>query len=198
MADAIVIGGGVMGLAAARELRRRGHSVTLLERGQPGRAASWASAGIVGATLRDESDPSYHLRQLSRALWPAFAAAVRDESGMDPEYREMGCIQLANDAAELAALHLAARRQADITDRFELLDSKQLRELEPALSSDMAGGLLVPGGNVDNRRLCKALEIAVRRAGVRIEAGVEVTGIATSGGHVRGVDVSPTSATNDQ
>jgi glycine/D-amino acid oxidase-like deaminating enzyme len=33
---------------------------------------------------------------------------------------------------------------------------------------------------------------------VRIEPGVEVTGIATSGGHVRGVDVSPTSATNDQ
>src|SRR5438132_6779809 len=112
MADAIVIGGGVMGLAAARALRRRGYAVTLLERSQPGRAASWASAGIIGATLRDESDPSYHLRRVSRALWPAFAEAVHSESGMDPEYREMGCLQLASDADELAVLRFAALRQS--------------------------------------------------------------------------------------
>jgi glycine oxidase len=256
MTDAIVIGGGVMGLAAARELRRRGHTVTLLERAQPGRAASWASAGIIGATLRNESDPSYHLRRVSRELWPAFAEAVHGESGMDPEYREMGCLQLASNADELAALQFAARRQADGSrrpqangsrhpqanaearnenaeargvnaeargvnaeargvnaeargvnaeargedaeargeDRLELLDSKQLRELEPTLNSTLAGGLLVPGGNVDNRRLCKALEIAVRRAGVQIETGVEVTAIATTNGKVRGVEISPTSA----
>src|SRR5712691_6492547 len=125
MTDAIVIGGGVMGLAAARDLRRRGHTVTLLERAQPGRAASWASAGIVGATLRDESDPSYHLRLVSRELWPAFAEAV----------------------------HSAAQWQAGGPDSGALLDSKQLHELEPALNSELLGGLVMPGGNVDNRRL---------------------------------------------
>src|SRR5258708_36528413 len=135
MADAIVIGGGVMGLAAARDLRRRGYTVTLLERAQPGRAASWASAGIIGATLRDESDPSYHLRRVSRELWPAFADAVYTESGMDPEYREMGCIQLASDGDELLALQRTARRQRGNATTNEpapeLLDPKQLRELEP-------------------------------------------------------------------
>src|SRR5438552_14733770 len=95
--DVLVVGGGVMGLAAARELRRGGHTVTLLERGQPGRAASWASAGIIGATLRRESDPSVELRRVSRALWPEFAAAIHSDSGLDPEYREMGCIHLASD-----------------------------------------------------------------------------------------------------
>src|SRR3982074_381390 len=103
MTDAIVVGGGVMGLAAARELRRRGHTVTRVERGQPGRAASWASAGIIGATLRTAEDPQYELRRVSRELWPAFADAVYSESGMDPEYREMGCVQLASNAAELEA-----------------------------------------------------------------------------------------------
>jgi glycine oxidase len=191
MADAIVIGGGVMGLAAARELRRRGHTVTLLERAQPGRAASWASAGIIGATLRDESDASYHLRRVSRELWPVFAEAIHSESGLDPEYREMGCIQLASDGNELAALERAARRHGD---GVHLLDQRQLRELEPALSPNLAGGLLVPGGNVDNRRLCKALEIAARRAGVQIETGVEVVSIATTGGKVDGVEISPRSA----
>src|SRR6202043_424601 len=71
MPEVVVIGGGVMGLAAARELRGRGPSVTLLERAQPGRAASWASAGIIGATMRDESDPSFQLRRVSHELWPA-------------------------------------------------------------------------------------------------------------------------------
>src|SRR5438552_8162759 len=92
MADAIVIGGGVMGLAAARELAQRGHAVTLLERAQPGRAASWASAGIIGSTSRVESGPNAALRRVSEALWPAFADAVQAESGLDPEYRQMGCL----------------------------------------------------------------------------------------------------------
>src|SRR5438477_6654827 len=108
--DAIVIGGGVMGLASARELRRRGYRVRLLERAQPGRAASWASAGIIGATLRYESDPRFELRRVSGELWPAFAEGIQDESGLDPEYRQMGCIQLAESDADRADLQHAAQR----------------------------------------------------------------------------------------
>jgi glycine oxidase len=183
-AEAIVIGGGVMGLAAARELARRGHTVRLLERAQPGRAASWASAGIIGATSREESDPSSSLRRVSNALWPAFAEAVQAESGLDPEYRQMGCLHLASNEAELARLRVMAQRQ---TDSSELLDAKELHALEPALSPALEGGLLVPGGNVENRRLCRALEIAARRAGVRAESGVEVQAITTSNSRVTGV-----------
>lgn len=208
--QAIVIGGGVMGLSAARELRRRGYAVTLLERAQPGRAASWASAGIIGATLRAESDPSYALRRLSEQLWPSFAEELHAESGLDPEYRQMGCIQLAADEADLprmralAARESAAQRQsgaqsgppadhqaeAQSGPQAEYLDSAGLRALEPALSPDIPGGLLMPGGNVENRRLCKALEIAVRRAGVRIESGVEVRALTTAGQRVTGVETA--------
>ena len=145
MSDAIVIGGGVMGLATARELRRRGHTVTLLERAQPGRAASWASAGIIGATLRDESDPSYHLRRVSRELWPAFAEAVHSESGIDPEYREMGCLQLASDADELAALRFAAQRQSKSEDKFELLAENKMGERVIASPVPASDRLLIRG-----------------------------------------------------
>src|SRR5579864_5830058 len=136
MADAVVIGGGVMGLASARELRKRGFSVTLLDRAQPGRAASWASAGIIGATLRDESDPQHALRALSRQLWPAFAAAVQEESGLDPEYREMGCIQLATTEDELTWLQRAAARAEGAT----FLGQRQLQQEEPTLALDLPGG----------------------------------------------------------
>jgi glycine oxidase len=190
MPEVVVIGGGVMGLAAARELRRRGHSVAVLERAQPSRAASWASAGIVGATVRDESDPSFSLRQVSRKLWPAFAQGIHAESGLDPEYREMGCLQLATDDAELTTLRIAAQRLAGGPDAGTLLDATHLNELEPTLSPEIVGGLLVPGGNVDNRRLCRALEIAVRRAGARVETGAEVRALTTSGERVTGVETS--------
>jgi glycine oxidase len=175
-----------MGLAAARELRQRGYGVTLLDRAQPGRAASWASAGIIGATLRDESDPQFALRKVSRQLWPAFAAAVQAESGMDPEYREMGCIQLATTPDELTWL----RHQASRAEGAATLDSRQLRELEPSLSEELPGGLSVPGGNVENRRLCRALEIAIRRAGVTVHTGAEVRSVTSAGGRATGVETS--------
>jgi glycine oxidase len=149
MAEALVIGGGVMGLASARALRQRGMQVTLLDRAQPGRAASWASAGIIGATLREESDPQYALRKLSRELWPAFAEGVQQESGLDPEYREMGCIQLATSTDELEWLRRATERDSSLT----WLEQSALRKAEPALAEDLPGGVLVAGGNVDNRRL---------------------------------------------
>ena len=193
MADAIVIGGGVMGLAAARELRRRGYSVRLLERAQPGRAASWASAGIIGATLRYESDPRYALRQISARLWPEFASAIQVESGMDPEYLEIGCIQLAENEAELGWLQQAAQR----TNGADFLDADRLRQLEPKIGRHIVGGLLVPGGNVDNRRLCRALEIAVRWAGVTIETGAEVRRVTTSGRRVSGVETADRQYTAD-
>src|ERR1051325_1658469 len=147
MAEVVVIGGGVMGLSAARALRARGDAVTLLDRAQPGRAASWASAGIIGATLRDESDPQFALRRLSRTLWPEFARAVEEESGLDPEYRDMGCIQVATDAEDLEWLRVASQRAEEVT---WLEGAAQLHELEPALAEDLPGGVAVPGGNVDN------------------------------------------------
>jgi glycine oxidase len=189
--EAIVIGGGVMGLASARELRRRGYSVTLLERAQPGRAASWASAGIIGATVREEADPSYELRRVSEQLWPSFAEQLQSESGMDPEYRETGCLYLAESERELGWLErVVARARArphGSGAAAELLDQQQVHELEPALAPNTCGALRVTGGNVEPRRLCRALEIAARRAGVRIEGGVEVRSIGVTGERVAGV-----------
>jgi glycine oxidase len=174
----------------------------LLDRNQPGRGASWASAGIIGATLRDESDPGYDLRRVSRALWPAFAAALLEESGLDPEYRETGCLYLAVDESEMAWLErVAAHAQrnsgraaretapaAEGAERVEFLDGRALRAAEPALSPGLPGGLFLSGGNVEPRRLCRALEIAVRRAGVDVRGGVTVEALRRRGERVTGVE----------
>ncbi len=189
-----MIGGGVMGLASARELRRRGYAVTLLERAQPGRAASWASAGIIGATVREETDPSYELRRVSEHLWPRFAEELQAESGMDPEYRETGCLYVAESERELGWLErVAARSRArphGSGAAAELLEQQQVHELEPALAPSTCGALRVQGGNVEPRRLCRALEIAARRTGVCLHGGAEVRSISVAGDRVTGVETA--------
>ena len=185
MVDVAIVGGGAMGLATARELRRRGLSVALLERAQPGQAASWASAGIVGDPTGNPDDPYYRLVGLSRRLWPEFAAEIQAESGLDPEFRETGCLIPAFDDASAAALQRAVTAGAIPSGTF--LRGAELREAEPALGPSVLAACWKAGGNVENRRLCKALEIAARRAGVEIRTGAEVRGIAVDGDRVIGV-----------
>src|SRR5436189_236253 len=85
MAEAIVIGGGVMGLASARELQRRGYSVRLLARATPGRAAWRASAGVIGAAWRERRQPSALPRARNRrpTRWGPDRDGLRGAGGYD-------------------------------------------------------------------------------------------------------------------
>ena len=185
MPDAVVIGGGAVGLATARELRRRRLSVTVLERDRPGRAASWASAGIVSAPAGPSVEPGVQLQALSYRLWPAFAKQVQDESGLDPEFRLTGCLVPALDAAQANALRRTS--SSGHVEGGRLLENAALHEAEPSLSPAIPAALWRPGGNVENRRLCRALEIACRRSGVEVRSGAEVREIILEGNRVGGV-----------
>ena len=188
MPDVAVIGGGAVGLASARELRGRGLTVTLLERAEPGRAASWASAGIVSAPTGPRDDPRAQLAGLSYRLWPAFADDLRQECGLDPELRLPGCLSLAFDEAQAEALQRAFRSGGIPGGAF--LEGAALREAEPRLGPRVLGALRRDGGNVENRRLCRALELAARRRGVELRSGAEVRAISIEGGRLRGVELA--------
>lgn len=187
MPDVLIVGGGVMGLAAARELRRRGHAVTLFDRSQLGHAASWASAGIVPSASGDPTDPDYQLQDLSYRLWPGFSRDLADETGMDPEFRENGCLIPALDDHDAEALHQAVH--VGYLPGGKFLTRADLRDAEPALGPSVVAGAWKPGGNVENRRLCKVLELSCRQSGVTVRPGAEVRGILVQGDRVVGVDL---------
>lgn len=193
LSDVVVIGAGAIGLATACELRRRGLSVTLLERGQPGQAASWASAGIVSDPIGSGDEPGFQLEQLSRRLWPAFAEQLAAESGMDPEFRETGCLIPAFDDDQLRNLDRAIRH--GWIPRGKLLRGAELRDAEPALGPAVVAACWKAGGNVENRRLCKALEISARRSGVEIRTGAEVRQILLEKERVVGVQLGAPAGT---
>jgi len=183
MPDVIVIGGGVMGLLSARELRRRGLQVTLVERDQPGRQASWASAGILNASHPLDDSPEASLKRRSEALYPDLVADLTEETGIDPEMTHPGGFIPAFTEEHARELRAAAGTEVGA----QYVEGASLRAAEPAIGPAVIAALLRPGGQIDNRRLCRSLEVAVRRAGVTLNYGASVTEILRDGETVRGV-----------
>ena len=188
--DVVVVGGGIIGLTIARELRAGGMDVTLLDRDQPGKQASWASAGIVTTKIPRGWAPATLLNNLSVSLWPRLAEELRAETGMDIEYRENGTLipAFSPDEADELRREIAPLRQAGVA--AELVEGAALRDAEPALGPAVVAGQLLPGGNVENRRAVRALELALRRAGVEVVAGAQVNAVLSSGRRVAGVRTS--------
>jgi glycine oxidase len=188
--DIIVIGAGAIGAAVAWRCARRGRTVTVVDP-SPERGAWHTAAGMLAAAteLHYTEAPLLKLGLESLRRWPAFAAELRAESGMDIGYRECGTVVAAWDSADLAALRdLHAFAQSLDVDST-LLTGRELRELEPSLAAGLPGGFHAPGDHqVDPRLLHEALTLAARRRGVRF---VESSGaLLTDRDQVRGVRIA--------
>ncbi len=92
--DTILVGGGVMGVSLALELRRHGAQLLLVERGEPGREASYAAAGMLAAADPELPENLQPLAAASAALYPEFVHWLEDESGLTVDWREQGTILL--------------------------------------------------------------------------------------------------------
>ena len=179
MDDCLIIGDGVIGLSLAYELAGRGLTVRLVERGQMGREASWAGAGILPPGGKQANDhPIEQLTALSCRLHPQWARQLREETGIDTGYRRCGGIYVARNQTEavaLAELVIDARRRAIEIDE---LSAEQLDQLEPALvggaGQTLAACHLPEEAQIRNPRHLKALLSACARRGVRLDTGTDV------------------------
>ncbi|MBA2448774.1 MAG: FAD-dependent oxidoreductase [Chloroflexi bacterium] len=186
MTDVIIVGGGVIGLLCARELRRKGLEVTLLERDRPGRQASWASAGILTAAPPGDVSPDGALKRLSAEKYPGLVAELREESGVNAELTWDGHLVPAFSEREAEGLRLDGEHQRRLGLETELVTAGGVQQVEPAIGPAVIAAQLRPGGQIDNRRLCRALELAERRAGVQMVYGAAVSEILEEGGRVVG------------
>ncbi len=174
MAHVTVVGGGVIGLLAARQLRAAGLDVSVLDRGQIGREASWAGSGILSPLHPwRQPDAVQPLSLWSQRAYPNLAAILAAESGIDPQLHISGL--LLPDCADADAAHVWARRwQVPL----ETLDASALRHAEPALAPHASGLLLPKVAQIRNPRLMRALRVALQQAGVTFEEQCEVLGFA--------------------
>lgn len=173
-ADVAIVGAGIIGLAIAFELAGRGANVCIFDRGEPARAASWAAAGMLAP--RSEYMPDAHTRRLceeSLALYPGFVNDVRESGAIDPHLRLDGIVHAAYDMAQFAKLEKRAAELRDDGCEAEMLTRDQTVLEEPALARGVLGALLVRGeGQIDNRRLGRALLEACRSRGVRVHTAL--------------------------
>jgi glycine oxidase len=168
--DVAVVGAGLIGLAIAYELAERGAVVRVFDRAEPGRAASWAGAGMLAPyTERIDDEALLEICAKSLAEYPAFVDRVRRDGGVDPKLHLDGIVRAAFDSAHLGELRAHGERLRARGVACDVLDREQTLMMEPALGAHVAGGLLIRGeGHVDNRRLGRALVAACEARGVAI------------------------------
>lgn len=192
-ADVVIIGGGVIGLAVARALALRGvRDVLLFERNSLGAESSSAAAGMLAPQAEaNRAHEFFYLTCQSRDLYPAFAAALLEETGIDIELERTGTLYLAfteHDEFELERRY-EWQKQAGLP--LEKLSAAQAKELEPAICENVRAALRFPlDTQVENRRLISALAAANKRLGVRMETGTAVTSLKVERGRVCGVETS--------
>jgi glycine oxidase len=189
----VVIGGGVIGLAAAWRAAQRGHAVCVLERGELGAGTSRVAAGML-APVTEANAGELALLELglrSARAWPAFAAELAAASGADPGLRRCGALLVARDADEAAALERELALRVDLGLHVERLLPSAARRLEPALAPTLRLALAAPEDHAaDPRALLPALAEAARRAGAVLRTGSAVRSIVVREGHVAGVELA--------
>jgi glycine oxidase len=170
-ADVIVVGAGVIGLAVAYELSRRGARVRVLDARGAGEGASQASAGMLTPhTETSDHATLWRLGARSLDLYDGFLDCIREDSGVGVEYRRCGSLHVAATEAQTEDLRRTADRLGALNVACELLDAARVRELEPQIEDEVTGGLLVPGhGYVAVGDLVRAMSAAGGTRGVRLD-----------------------------
>ncbi len=205
MHDVVIVGGGVIGLSLAYQLAAHQHSVCVLERGSPGREASWAGAGMIPPTAAAHDPPPLDaMIRYSAHRHAHWAAQLAEETGLDTGYRRCGALYLArsDDHAERLQAEADRLRQADVEVR--LLEPAELAQLEPCLNPVCVNGsrsaspshgvcaalLLTSEAQLRNPWHLRALVAACRKRGVEVRSDSEVCGFDLRERRVQRIHIS--------
>jgi len=191
--DIIIVGGGIIGLSLAISLRKLGLGVLIVERGEPGREASYAAAGMLAGSGLEIPPALRILAEASARLYPEFVHEIEDESGMRVDLRDQGTILLSSDGS--------------FPESAEPLSFERLQALEPALaagrrrpalhtssveSSGETSAAYLSECSVDPPGLVAAAIKAAHHRGVDISSGSEVKDLLTANSRVAGVQTDKT------
>lgn len=168
--DALIVGGGVIGMSIAWRAAEQGLSVVIADP-QPGHGATHAAAGMLTpiAEAAYAEREIFALGQESLRRYPSFISELQGVTGLPTGFRQAGTLQVAYDSDDLALLAETRVLQESFGVHLEQLSARDCREAEPMLDPSVRGGLLAPDdGSVDPRLLAVALQEAAERSGARL------------------------------
>ncbi len=184
----VVVGGGVVGTMHALEAVRRGWEVIHLETDAGPRRASVRNFGLIWVSGR-AGGPELDLALRARILWERIAT-----DNPDIGFRPDGSVTVASDDAELALMREAVARPDASMRELELLDAAGIRDLNPVIKGEVAGGLwcrrdaVVEPGSVLGA-LRRTLEATGRYQWL---PGHQVVDVEVGGRHGGGPETGPT------
>jgi glycine oxidase ThiO len=182
--DVLVIGGGIVGLAIALELKLQGTKVTVLSRNFQ-QAASHAAAGML-APQAEAIAPGAMLELClrSRELYPAWTAKLETITGLPTGYWACGILKPLYQPIATPQLP-GSPTPSPHPIPAEWLDRDTIHQHQPGLSPEVIGGWWYPkDAQVDNRALTNTLGLAVRELGVEVQEGITVESLVTRGDRV--------------
>ncbi|MEH2356783.1 glycine oxidase ThiO [Nostoc sp.] len=206
ISETVIIGGGVIGLAIAIELKLRGTNVTVLCRDFQA-AATHAAAGMLAPDA--ENIPNGAMRSLcwrSRALYPDWTRKLEELTGLNTGYRACGILAPVFEEAggERAGEQGAgSREQGENSSPLHpspcppasspayWLNKEAIHQYQPGLGAEVVGGWWYPeDAQVDNKALAHVLRTAAESVGVELRDGITVEGFLQQQGQVVGVQTN--------
>lgn len=183
--EIVIVGGGVIGLAIAVELKCRGANVTVLCRDFPS-AASHAAAGMLAPDAEQITDQNMQsLCWRSRSLYPDWTQKLEDLTGLNTGYWACGIL------APVYEQQVAQVQEHDGKSPAYWLDQTAIHQYQPGLGQEVVGGWWYPeDAQVDNRALVRVLWAAAESLGVEIKDGITVEGLLQQQGQVIGVQTN--------
>jgi len=186
----VIIGAGVMGLGIAWRLAQAGCRVSVFDRAEAGRGASWAAAGMLAAAVETEpgEEALLALTLASQRMWPDFALELEAASKISVGYRDEGTIVVALTRDDAEQLRFTYEFQESLGLDLQWLSGAEARRREPHLRPGVTGAVFSPRDHqVDNRWVARALAEAARRAGAGLHEHDPVVAVETSEGRVTAV-----------
>jgi 4-methylaminobutanoate oxidase (formaldehyde-forming) len=183
-AQAVIIGGGVMGCSLAYHLAKLGYTdVILLERKKLTSGTTWHAAGLVG-----QMRSSLNLTQMVKYSGNLYET-LEAETGMATGYRRTGSVSLATNQERLTEFKRNASLAKVHGVDVQILTTEELRDKINLFNlDDIVGGAWIPkDGKADPTNVAMALAKGAKNNGVKIFEDVKVTGILKDDGKVKGV-----------
>lgn len=195
--DTIVIGGGIVGAAAAYTLARGGARALLVDRRDAGRATD-AGAGVLSAETSGTAIAEPYLPLALRAVgyYPPLVAQLTEDDAGETGYAVCGELIVAADADELDAYEqkkaviLQRQRQRGLPSADDLreVSEAEARALFPPLGRALRALYFRGGARVDGRLLAEALLRGAARRGTRLEQA-SADSLIIAGGRVTGAQI---------
>ncbi len=187
--DAVIAGGGLIGAAIALELADAGLKVGLFDAREPGREASWASAGMISAAPENAGMiPFVPMSLASIALYPDFIRKVEGLSGRTVGYRKDGALEVLVDGNVEEELSTVIALQHGVGLKAQALSAERARQMEPALTEEMEAAIFREDeASLDTRAFTDATLEAAQRKGVQIFAGNGAKALWKTGGKCKGL-----------